>query len=70
VREAVAQHIGEVNFTVDQLCKMVFRSHSRLHRKPDALTGCSPNKFIRMNKAKELLSDPNKSIGMVALECG
>ncbi|GAB2839409.1 hybrid sensor histidine kinase/response regulator transcription factor [Ferruginibacter profundus] len=73
VREAVEQHITETDFTVEQLCKLVFMSHSQLHRKLDALTGCSPNKFIRMirlNKAKELLRDPLNSIASIALECG
>ena len=73
VREAIELHLTETNFTVEQLCKLVFMSHSQLHRKLDALTGCSPNKFIRMirfNKAKELLKDPSNSIGSVALDCG
>ncbi len=73
VREITELHLTETNFTVEQLCKLVFMSHSQLHRKLDALTGCSPNKFIRMirfNKAKELLKDPSNSIGSVALDCG
>jgi len=73
VRDAIEQHLTETNFTVEQLCKAVFMSHSQLHRKLDALTGCSPNKFIRMirlNKAKELLQDPLNSIGSVAMDCG
>jgi AraC-like DNA-binding protein len=52
---------------------MVFMSHSQLHRKLDALTGHSPNQFIRMvrlQKAKELLADPDISIATIALECG
>jgi len=47
--------------------------HSQLHRKLEALTGCSPNKFIRMirlKKAKELLRNPLNSIASVALDCG
>ncbi len=73
VREAIEVHLNDSHFTVEQLCKLVFMSHSQLHRKLDALTGCSPNKFIRMlrlNKAKELLKDPSNSIGSVALDCG
>jgi AraC-like DNA-binding protein len=48
-------------------------SHSQLHLKLDALTGCSPNKFIRiirLNKAKALLKNPANSIGTIALDCG
>ena len=69
VRETIELHLTETNFTVEQLCKLVFMSHSQLHRKLDALTGCSPNKFIRMirfNKAKELLKDPSNSMASVA----
>jgi len=73
VREAVETHVTDTGFTVEQLCKMVFMSHSQLHRKLDALTGCSPNKFIRiirLNKAKELLMQPGNSIASIALDCG
>ncbi|HMR93286.1 MAG TPA: AraC family transcriptional regulator [Chitinophagaceae bacterium] len=73
VREAVEQNLTDVHFTVEKLCRLVFMSHSQLHRKLDALTGCSPNKFIRMirlKKAKDLLQDPANSIGSVALDCG
>ncbi len=73
VREVVEQHLPDINFTVEKLCRLVFMSHSQLHRKLDALTGCSPNKFIRMirlKQAKELLQDPANSIASVALDCG
>lgn len=73
IREVIEQHLTETNFTVEQLRKLVFMSNSQLHRKLDALTGYSPNKFIRMirfNKAKELLKDPSNSIASVALDCG
>lgn len=73
LREVVEQHLSNTDFTVEQLCKLVFMSHSQLHRKLDALTGYSPNKFIRMlrlKKAKELLQHPASSIASVALDCG
>ena len=73
VREAVEINLSDSNFTVEQLCKLVFMSHSQLHRKLDALTGCSPNKFIRiirLNKAKELLKQAASSIASIALDCG
>ena len=73
VRETVEAHLEDVNFTVEHLCKYIFMSHSQLHRKLDALTGFSPNKFIRtvrLNKAKELLMDNQKSIAAVSLDCG
>ncbi|MGB5005368.1 MAG: ATP-binding protein [Ferruginibacter sp.] len=73
VREAVETHLADTGFSVEQLCKMVFMSHSQLHRKLDALTGCSPNKFIRiirLNKAKEMLKQPGSSIASIAMDCG
>ncbi len=73
VRETIEAHLADFNFTVEQLSKYVFMSHSQLHRKLDALTGCSPNKFIRLirlNKAKELLKTPDNSIASIAFECG
>ncbi len=69
----IEDHFTDENFTVEQLCKKVFMSHSQLHRKLDALIGCSPNKFIRMirlNKATTLLKNPSLSIASIALECG
>ncbi|WP_214227928.1 ATP-binding protein [Pedobacter sp. B4-66] len=72
-REAVEQNLTDINFTVEKLSKLVFMSHSQLHRKLDAVTGCSPNKFIRMirlKKAMELLQDPTNSIASVAMDCG
>ncbi|MEO6000291.1 MAG: ATP-binding protein [Chitinophagaceae bacterium] len=73
VREAVEQNLTDVNFTVEKLSKQVFMSHSQLHRKLEALTGCSPSKFMRMirlEKAKELLQRPSNSIASVSLDCG
>ncbi len=73
VREAIEIHLADSGFTVEQLCKLVFMSHSQLHRKLDALTGCSPNKFIRiirLNKARELLKNSANSIASIALDCG
>jgi signal transduction histidine kinase/ligand-binding sensor domain-containing protein/DNA-binding response OmpR family regulator len=73
VRESVEAHLADFNFTVEELCKYVFMSHSQLHRKLEALTGCSPNKFIRiirLNKAKQLLKKRDNSITSIAFECG
>ena len=73
VRVAVETHMEDERFSVEQLCKYIFMSHSQLHRKLDALIGFSPNKFIRLirlNKAKELLQINEKSIAAVSLDCG
>ncbi len=73
VREIIEQNITDADFTVEKLSKLIFMSHSQLHRKLDALTGCSPSRFIRiirLEKAKELLQDPANSIASVAMDCG
>jgi DNA-binding response OmpR family regulator/two-component sensor histidine kinase len=73
IRELVEANFFNYEFSVEQLCKLIFMSHSQLHRKLEALTGCSPNRFIRiirLKKAKGLLSNPALSIGVIALDCG
>ncbi len=73
VREIVESNFNNHEFNVEHLCKQVFMSHSQLHRKLEALTGCSPNKFIRivrLTKAKELLANPSLSIASIAADCG
>jgi signal transduction histidine kinase/DNA-binding response OmpR family regulator/ligand-binding sensor domain-containing protein len=73
VRKAIEDNLTNTDFTVEQLCKLIFMSHSQLHRKLDALTGYSPNRFIRivrLNKAKELLKGTTDSIASIALDCG
>ena len=48
-------------------------SHSQLHRKLDACTGCSPNKFMRLmrlNKSREMLISNPDSISSIAMDCG
>jgi signal transduction histidine kinase/DNA-binding response OmpR family regulator/ligand-binding sensor domain-containing protein len=73
VRTAIEENISNANFSVEQLCKLVFMSHSQLQRKLEALTGCSPIKFIRIirfNKSKQLLKHTRDSIASVALDCG
>lgn len=72
-REIIETHIADAAFSVEDLCKAVFMSHSKLHRKLDALIGCSPNKFIRiirLKKAKELLQQTEETISSIAYDCG
>lgn len=69
----VESHLDDLNFTVDHFCKEIGMSHSQLHRKITALTGLSPNKFIRyirLEKAKALLLNPDLTINMVAYSTG
>lgn len=73
LRGIVEANFNNSDFNVEQLCKLVYMSHSQLHRKLEALSGQSPNHFIRMvrlNKAKSLLENPSLSIATVSLESG
>ena len=73
IREVIEANLTDANFTVEQLCKLLFISHSQLHRKLEATTSFSPNKFIRLirlKKAKELLLNPSNSIATIAYDCG
>ncbi len=73
LKAVVELHLDDVEFNVEKFCKKIGMSHSQLHRKTTALTGLSPNKFIRyirMNKAKVLLKSPEKNISAVAFETG
>ncbi len=73
VREIIEVNIGDFDFNVEQLAKELHLSHSQFGRKLDALTGFSPNRFIRfirLKKAKELLKDQDLSITAVAYDCG
>ncbi|MEM7102052.1 MAG: two-component regulator propeller domain-containing protein [Bacteroidota bacterium] len=73
VKKNVESHIDDFDFTMDKFCKEVGLSHSQLHRKLVALTGLSATKFIRyirLNKAKDLLLDPDMTITAVAFDTG
>ncbi len=73
VRRAVEAHLDDAEFNVEGLCKEIGMSHSHLHRKLSALTGCSATKFIRnirLAKAKELLENQHLTITSVAFDSG
>jgi DNA-binding response OmpR family regulator/two-component sensor histidine kinase len=73
VRRAVEAHLDDAEFNVEGLCKEIGMSHSHLHRKLSALTGCSATKFIRnirLAKAMELLENQHLTITSVAFDSG
>lgn len=73
VRQVVEEHLDDTEFTVEALCKEVIMSHSQLHRKLSALTGFSANifiRYVRLNKAKELLRNQSLTITAVAFDTG
>jgi len=73
IRECIEENLADPGFSIEQLCKTVHLSQRQLQRKLDALTGFSPNQFIRsirLQQAKILLRDPDLSITAVAYDCG
>lgn len=73
VKAVIQKHLGDSNFTVNQLSKEMALSPSQLHRKLTALTGFSASKvirWVRLNEAKKQLHDPSLSISEVAYACG
>lgn len=73
IRACIEENLSDPGFSIEQLCKTVHLSQRQLQRKLDALTGFSPNQFIRsirLKQAKTLLRDPELSISAVAYDCG
>ena len=73
LRTIVDAHLNDYEFNVEKFCKSIGMSHSQLHRKITALTGLSPNKFIRhirLNVAKDLLQNTDRNISTVAYDTG
>ncbi|MCB0547254.1 MAG: helix-turn-helix domain-containing protein [Phaeodactylibacter sp.] len=73
VRQAILDHIDDFGLNVQSLCMELHLSPSQLQRKLNALTGLSPVKFIRqlrLNRARELLQDPSRSIISIAFDAG
>ena len=73
VTAVIEANISDFNFSVGQIAGEFHLSHSQLARKLDAVTGYSPNRFlrlIRLKKAKALLMDEGISITAVAYDCG
>ncbi len=73
IRECIEANLSDHTFSIEQLCKAIHLSQRQLQRKLEALTGFSPNQFIRsirLNQAKTLLLDPELSVTAVAYDCG
>jgi len=73
VKKTITTHLNDFNFNVAQFCNEIGMSQSQLHRKLTALTGLSPNRFIRhvrLYNAKDLLQNPDTIIATVAYDTG
>lgn len=73
VEVLIENHIAKADYSIADLCRDVGISHSQLHRRLHAQTGLSISKFIRsirLERAKELLADPQIPIAAVAIDTG
>ena len=71
--ELIKNNLQEVDINVHFLCEELGTSQSQLYRKLKAITGTSPNEFIRtvkLKKAAKLLADPELSISEIAYMLG
>ncbi|HAD12732.1 MAG TPA: hypothetical protein DCF33_09875 [Saprospirales bacterium] len=73
VRQEIENNLSDEYFGVEELSKKILLSQSQLHRKLTAVTGHSPNYFIRLirtQKACELLKTTDQPIAHIAASCG
>jgi signal transduction histidine kinase/DNA-binding response OmpR family regulator len=73
MRQIVTEHLGEEGFGATQLAKEVGMSRSQLHRKLTALSSYTATAFIngiRLQKAKELLTQTNLTVSEIAYQIG
>lgn len=73
VKAVVEEHLGNENFSVEQLSQEVGMSRAQLHRKLIALTGVSASRFVRnyrLEHAHELLKQKVGTVSEIAYRVG
>ena len=73
ITKSVNRHLGDSEFTVEQMCEEVGISRAHLHRKMKELTGFSVTEFvrnIRLEQAARLLREQKLNITQVAYTVG
>ncbi|MDP4710289.1 MAG: AraC family transcriptional regulator, partial [Saprospiraceae bacterium] len=73
IREVVENNISNTDFRVEDLCKALRMSHSKLHRKTVTASGMTPQQVIRqmrLDYATEQLNNPQLNINEIALQAG
>lgn len=72
-RAIVEQNLDDAQFSTEELGKLLAMSRSQLHRKLTALTGLSPNHFIRyirLGQARQRLLETDDNIAEIAYGTG
>ncbi len=73
LEEVMEKHLSDPDFNIDRLKNKLLMGRTTLYRKITALTGLSPNRFIRtyrMRRAAQLLEANFGNVSEVALEVG
>ncbi|MEM9888189.1 MAG: helix-turn-helix transcriptional regulator [Bacteroidota bacterium] len=73
LHEVVEQHYKNAEFGVEELAQKSQLSRIQLYRKLKAISDQTPSQFLRnfrLQKAKDLLHNPNLNISEVAYEVG
>ena len=73
ITKSVNRHLGDSDFTVEQMCEEVGISRAHLHRKMKELTGFAVTEFIRnirLEQAARLLREQKLNITQVAYTVG
>ncbi len=73
LRQVITDKLDDSDLSVNDLCRAVKLSHAHLYRKLRALTNQTPVQFIRyirLQKAKDLLENSDKNISEIAYTVG
>lgn len=73
VKEFISENIGNSELSVQSIATAMFVSRTVLYVKVKRIFDCSPNNLIlnmRIERAKELLSESNDLVSEVAYKCG
>jgi len=73
IRQVVENQIQDEHFSVEELSQRMALSRSQLHRKLSAITGISPNQFIRnyrLEKAMQMLKSNSATAAEISFAVG
>ncbi|TVQ02949.1 MAG: hybrid sensor histidine kinase/response regulator [Balneolaceae bacterium] len=73
VQQVILEHLGDEEFSVEQLADKTCQSRSNLHRKLKDLTGESPGSLIRnlrLEMGAQMLRRKSGSVSEIAYSCG
>lgn len=72
-KSVIEKNISNCDIHVDEMAKVLGVSRTVLYQKVKKISGCSVKAFInliRLEKAKDMLEDPNININDISFDCG